>query len=209
MVNPAPQPHEVGHLIGAAREAERVCQDDATSAVGVSDLVLSQLEHGALGTGLNKIPNVLNELGILPHAGVPDEAATHQALNLRRTLQVFVNGARVGDLHNESDVWSFCYARGWASDANRSALAPGIPLQRKPIVDSGSIRPVQRYFESLLPDARTRTSLAALAQVDAVNSFSLLAYWGAQSANYHLGDYPDFIQFCPPPNKLAQTAWRR
>jgi HipA-like protein len=146
---------------------------------------------------------VLKEFDILPHARVPSAAATQQVLGRKLTLQVFIQGARVGDLRNKGGVWSFCYARRWANDANHCALAPGIPLQKKPIVDSGTMRPVQRYFESLLPDERGRTLHAALARVDAVDSFSLLAYCGAKSANYQLGDYPDFIQFYPTQNKLA------
>jgi HipA-like protein len=209
MMNPASQPHEVGHLIGAAREAERVCQADAADTVGVSNLLRGHLEHGAPSAGVDKTPPALKGFGTPSHAGVLDEAITHPAVSLRRTLQVFVHGTHIGDLHNESDVWSFCYARKWVSDANRRALAPGIPLLRRPIVDSGSIRPVQQYFESLLPDARMRTSLAELAQVDAADSFSLLAYWGEKLASYSLGDYPDFIQFCPPPDKISQTASRR
>ena len=131
---------------------------------------------------------------------------TQPALGLRRKLQVFVHGAHAGDLRNMSGVWSFCYARTWAIGADCFALSPGIPLQKKPIVDSGTIRPVQRYFENLLPDDRALASLAELAHADTADSFSILAYCGAKPADYHLGDYPHFVQFRTPPNKRARAA---
>jgi HipA-like protein len=203
MVNPASRPNEVGQLVGAAREVERVCLDGATNVVSVSDTILGPLTYGAPCTGLNQVPHGLGGFDILPHIGIPCVAAKHQVLSRALTLRVLIQGACVGELRDEGGVWSFCYARKWASDANHCALAAGIPLQRKPIVDSGTIRPVQRYFESLLPDDRTRISHAERAQMDSVDSFSLLAYWGAKSAGYRLGDYPDFIQFCPTPDKRA------
>jgi len=209
MRNPDSQPSEVVHLLGAAREAQRVCRDDGSGAVGVLDALLGDIKHVASGTELKKLPRVIMEFELPPRAGVPKVSATQLALGRRRTLQVFVHGARAGDLHNESGVWSFCYARAWASSGNWCALTPEIPLQKKPIVDSETIRPVQRYFESLLPDDRARISLAALTLVDAADSFSLLGYIGAKSADYHLGDYPDFIQLCAPPIKRAQAAYRR
>jgi HipA-like protein len=203
MVNPASQPNEVGQLVGAAREVERVCLDDTADVVSASDTLLGPLTNGAPCTGLDKVPIMLKRFDILPHIGILCVAAKHQVLSRALSLRVLIQGACVGDLRDEGGVWSFCYARKWASDANHCALAAGIPLQRKPIVDSGTIRPVQRYFESLLPDDRTRLSRAELEQMDSVDSFSLLAHWGAKSAGFRLGDYPDFIQFCPTPNKRA------
>ena len=182
---------------------ERVCLDDTADVVIVADARRGPLPHGAPCAGMNKVTQVLKGFDILPHTGIPCAAAKHPVPNRALTLRVFIQGACVGDLRDNGGVWSFCYARKWASDANHCALAAGIPLQRRSIVDSGAIRPVQRYFEGLLPDYMTRISHAELAQMDSVDSFSLLAHWGAKLAGYHLGDYPDFIQFCPTPNKLA------
>jgi HipA-like protein len=203
MVNPASRPNDVGQFVGVAREVERVCLDDNADVVIVSDALLGSLPHGAPCTGLNKLPHVLEGFDILPHTDIPCVAAKHDVPSRALKLRVFIQGACVGDLRDDGGVWSFCYARKWARNANHCALAAGIPLQKKSIVDSGTIRPVQRYFESLLPDYRARISHAEFAQMDSVDSFSLLAHWGAKSAGYHLGDYPDFIQFCQTPNKLT------
>jgi HipA-like protein len=121
---------------------------------------------------------------------------------VQQTLQVFIQGARVGELRYKDDVWSFRYARKWASGTNRYALAPGIPLGKKPIVDCGSNRAVRQYFESLLPHDKARSQLAQIAGVDAADSISLLAYFGAKSSGYRLGDYPIFLQFGPLQKEL-------
>lgn len=124
-----------------------------------------------------------------------------QPLSLCRTLQVFTHGVCVGELRDERGVWSFRYDVKWVSTAGCSALTPAIPLQKTPIVDSGMTRPVRRYFEGLLPDERALAALAELAQIDRADSFSLLAYCGAQSAGYHLGDYPRYFCFAPARRK--------
>ena len=125
---------------------------------------------------------------------------------MQLTLQVFIQGARVGELRDEDGVWSFHYAHNWAHTADRSPLAPGIPLRKEPVVDRGSNRPVQQYFESLLPQDRARSQLAQIAGVDAADSISLLAYFGAKSSGYRLGDYPIFVQFGPLQKELHKRA---
>ena len=131
---------------------------------------------------------------------------TQQAQSLRRTLQVFVHGERVGNLHDDSGVWSFSYARLWTRAAGCRALTGSLPLQNRAFVDTNSIRPVQRFFEGLLPDSRAQALLAELAHIDESDSFALLAYCGAKSAGYRLGDYPNFVQFGPPQGQLVHRA---
>jgi len=121
-------------------------------------------------------------------------------------LEVFVQGAHVGELHVERGIWSFRYAPAWVGATNSWALSPGIPLQKEAIIDRGTIRPVQWYFESLLPAATARMPLAEIAQVDSADSFSLLAHFGAKSAGYPLGDYPSFHHFGRLQKTFAQTA---
>lgn len=156
--------------------------------------------------GISEGPHSLDDPAISPPAASPGAAATQQAQSLRRTLQVFVHGARVGNLHNDSGVWSFCYARLWTRAAGCRALTRSMPLQNKTFVDADSSRPVQRFFEGLLPDSRALALLAELAHIDESDSFALLAYCGAKSAGYRLGDYPNFVQFGPPPGRLARRA---
>ena len=80
-----------------------------------------------------------------------DKAPKQVALYLQRILQVHINGIYAGVLQDTSSIWSFSYPRNWVRNAERSAIAPEIPLQTAPIVDSITFRPVQRYFEGLLP----------------------------------------------------------
>ena len=198
----ASQSHDLGQPVGGVRDAERVCQD-ATGAAGASDLRLAHFEHDAPSAGLSEGAHSLDDPAISPPASISNVAATQQAQGLRRTLQIFVHGERVGNLHNDSGVWSFCYARLWTRAAGCRALTGSLPLQNKTFVDTNSMRPVQKFFEGLLPDSRALASLAELAHIDETDSFALLAYCGAKSAGYHLGDYPNFVQFGPPPGQLA------
>jgi len=125
----------------------------------------------------------------------PELSLAQQPLSLWRTLQVFTHDVCVGELRDERGVWSFTYDVKWVSGADSYAITPEIPLQKEPIVDSPTIRPVQRYFENLLPVERTRTLLATDARVDAADTFALLACFGAESAGGPLGDYPRYLWF--------------
>jgi len=72
---------EVGLLVRAARKAERLRQDDAAGAMGVSDVFLWKLEKGAPGVRLEKLLQVFRALGIKLYAEVSDAAASeYQAL---------------------------------------------------------------------------------------------------------------------------------
>jgi len=81
---PLPTPAALGRLVRAARKAERVRQDDFAGAAGVSDVFLGRLENGAPGARLDKVLQVLRELGIELQAEVSDEvAAKYRALEQR------------------------------------------------------------------------------------------------------------------------------
>lgn len=68
-------PKAIGALIRATRKAEGVRQDDVAGAVGVSDVFLGRLENGAPGARLDKVFQVLNQLGLKLHAEVSDAVA--------------------------------------------------------------------------------------------------------------------------------------
>ena len=72
---PLKSPQEVGRLIRAARKAERLRQDDAAGAIGVSDVFLWKVEKGSPGVRLDKLLQVFHALGIKLHAEVSDETA--------------------------------------------------------------------------------------------------------------------------------------
>lgn len=99
-----------------------------------------------------------------------------------RSLQAYFNGRRVGELRETNGVWSFAYDANWIGAEDAYPLSPALHLAPEPIVDSSSIRPVQWYFDNLLPEEAARTLLAKDARVDAADAFGLLAYYGAESA---------------------------
>lgn len=99
-----------------------------------------------------------------------------------RTLQARDDERNVGELRDENGIWSFVYSPDWVRAADGYALSPALPRQLEPIVDSSSMRPVQWYFDNLLPEEGARTLLAKDAKVDVADAFGLLAYYGAESA---------------------------
>lgn len=77
-------PTDVGHLVRAARKAQKLRQDDAAGAMGVSDMFLSGLENGARGVRLDKLLQVLHGLGLVLQVDVSDDIAVQYAA-LQRT----------------------------------------------------------------------------------------------------------------------------
>ncbi len=67
------QPADIGPLARPARKTQKLRQDDAAGAIGVSDVFLGGLENGALGARLDKVMQVLKALGIELTAEVSDE----------------------------------------------------------------------------------------------------------------------------------------
>lgn len=74
-------PQELGRLVRATRKAARLRQDDAAGAIGISDVFLGRLENGAPGARLDKVFQVLRELGVDVYADVTEPVeATYRAL---------------------------------------------------------------------------------------------------------------------------------
>lgn len=99
-----------------------------------------------------------------------------------RTLQAWINQRHIGELRDESGIWSFVYHPQWLQASDAYALSPALPLRIDPIIDSGSNRPAQWYFDNLLPEEGARALLANDAKLNAADAFGLLAYYGAESA---------------------------
>ncbi|MDV3512551.1 HipA domain-containing protein [Stenotrophomonas sp. C4297] len=99
-----------------------------------------------------------------------------------RELQVSIDEAPVGRLTEAANLWRFTYAPEWLGSAHRFPLAPALPLQDTAILDGSSQRPVQWYFDNLLPEEQQRTLMATDARVDGADAFALLAAYGAESA---------------------------
>lgn len=99
-----------------------------------------------------------------------------------RTLYASLDGTAVGVLREAAGLWAFRYATAWLANPRAFALAPSLPLQADEHVDRATLRPVQWYFDNLLPEEAQRDLLAAEAKVLAADSFGLLAWYGAESA---------------------------
>ncbi|OAJ53346.1 HipA domain-containing protein [Paraburkholderia ginsengiterrae] len=99
-----------------------------------------------------------------------------------RTLVAYANGRRVGTVSDENGIWSFTYDKDWLGREDAFALSPAFPLNAEPYIDGSSQRPVQWFFDNLLPEEEMRTALARAAQVNASDAWGLLAYYGRESA---------------------------
>lgn len=99
-----------------------------------------------------------------------------------RSLRASINQTEVGTLQEAGGLWSFQYAGAWLDNPLGFALSPHLPLAAEPLLDGASERPVQWYFDNLLPEEGQRVLLAGDAKLDAADAFSLLAWYGAESA---------------------------
>lgn len=99
-----------------------------------------------------------------------------------RELEVSVNGQIVGHLQEAGDLWAFVYAPEWSGAENAFDLSPALPRSQLMHADGASNRPVQWYFDNLLPEENLRVVLAREAKIEAEDAFGLLAHFGAESA---------------------------
>lgn len=97
-----------------------------------------------------------------------------------KTLNVFIDESNVGTLFENNGIWSFKYNAGWVTTG--FPLSPGLPLQQDMIVDSGTLRPVQWYFDNLLPEDAARTRLIDSLPKGEWDAWQLLKHFGAESA---------------------------
>lgn len=99
-----------------------------------------------------------------------------------RSLAALINNVNIGTLRESRGLWSFQYTPVWLEHPDRFPLSPHLPLSVDPIVDQASLRPVQWYFDNLLPEEGQRTLLTQAAQLKQADAFGLLAFYGAESA---------------------------
>ena len=99
-----------------------------------------------------------------------------------RSLLVYWNSSRVGVLSEGNDLWSFSYDKEWASASSGFDLAPGLSRSQLHHADGGTYRPVQWYFDNLLPEEKLRETVSKEAGLKGDDAFALLAYLGAESA---------------------------
>ena len=99
-----------------------------------------------------------------------------------RTLHVLINGALVGTLRDADNIWAFQYASTWLESPRAFSLAPSIPLVGDWQVDGASVRPVQWFFDNLLPEDLMRQVLAKEVDVESADAFGMLERLGSESA---------------------------
>tara|TARA_B100001105_G_scaffold17745_1_gene12945 strand:+ start:127 stop:576 length:450 start_codon:yes stop_codon:yes gene_type:complete len=88
----------------------------------------------------------------------------------------------MGELKDVNGFWAFEYAQEWINSDENFSLSPDIPIQNEMTLDTGTKRPVQSFFDNLLPEENARKLLAKDAQVDHSDSFELLEVSGIESA---------------------------
>lgn len=99
---------------------------------------------------------------------------------MTRELLVHIDQVQVGTLTENQGIWSFTYTPDWA--ASGFDLAPGLPRVEGTILDTGTYRPVQWFFDNLLPEEDARDLLLASAKLTSADAWSLLELYGAESA---------------------------
>src|SRR3954469_15452341 len=99
-----------------------------------------------------------------------------------RALEVSANGEIVGYLEEENDLWSFSYAPQWLASPDGFDLSPALARGERKHVDGATERPVQWYFDNLLPEEHLRSILADEADLPVEDAFGLLARFGSESA---------------------------
>ena len=97
-----------------------------------------------------------------------------------RQLDVWLEQQRIGELYEQGNLWAFHYDPVWR--ATGFDLSPALPRTAGEIQDGGSQRPVQWFFDNLLPEEGGRQLVAADAGINAADAFGLLQRFGPESA---------------------------
>ena len=93
-------------------------------------------------------------------------------------LRVLSDGVCIGTLDVTEGRWSFSYVHEWTLHP----IAPGFPLNVRDYQDSGEHRPVEWFFENLLPEGRLRELIALRDRIDPRDSWAFLVRHGQDTA---------------------------
>ncbi|MDQ1817110.1 HipA N-terminal domain-containing protein [Massilia sp. CCM 9210] len=102
---------------------------------------------------------------------------------MNRELCAYIDKSFVGTLSENTGVWSFQYDQAWVEQGYE--LSPGLPLRTARHEDGGTVRPVQWFFDNLLPEADARLQLMTYMKngvTAGVDAWTILAHFGAESA---------------------------
>ena len=92
-----------------------------------------------------------------------------------RELSVYVDATLVGTLQEDNNIWRFTYAASWLAADEGFDLSPALCRTAATHLDGSSVRPVQWYFDNLLPEEDLRLAIARDAGIaDVQDAFSLL-----------------------------------
>ena len=114
-----------------------------------------------------------------------------------RSLKVYVAQSLVGTLSADNNLWVFEYNPAWVAQDCSFDLSPALARSTLRHEDGGTMRPVQWYFDNLLPEELLRLAVAREAGIkDHEDAFALLTYLGAESAGS--------LTLLPPDVQLAE-----
>lgn len=99
-----------------------------------------------------------------------------------RRLNIYAGTTLVGWLSDEGDIWSLTYDDGWRHSPDAYDLSPALPRSTIEHHDGATNRPVQWFFDNLLPEEELRETIAKEANLKGYDAWALLEYLGAESA---------------------------
>ena len=99
-----------------------------------------------------------------------------------RVLNAWLNDQQVGTLREGEDLWQFEYTTEWMEAPKGFDLSPALSRVNGLHQDGGTLRPVQWYFDNLLPEESLREALLKESGIKGGDAFALLEYLGAESA---------------------------
>ncbi len=99
-----------------------------------------------------------------------------------RRLLVYLEQDLIGELAEVNNLWCFTYDPEWVGKDDSFSIAPGLPLGSEAIVDGATKRPVQWFFDNLLPEEALRARFAREKRIAEADAFGLLEAYGAESA---------------------------
>ncbi|MEH6651134.1 MAG: HipA domain-containing protein [Motiliproteus sp.] len=108
----------------------------------------------------------------------PLTRCTRMSDSLNRVLAVWNNHTLIGELRESNNLWQFEYDPQWTD----FDLCPSLPIGTRQMIDGASLRPVQWFFDNLLPEGGARELISRDAKINKADSFGLLLEFGAESA---------------------------
>lgn len=106
---------------------------------------------------------------------------TEQSLVPGRTLEVHMDQGLIGRIEERNNLWAFRYTDAWRAQPKAFELTPTLPLAQAEHRDGASARPVQWFFDNLLPEAQARSYWAGKAGLDENDALAMLAHYGRES----------------------------